>query len=647
MTTTPPKFGYPRLRLLDPNDPFVQLLESYGYRVALRMDSWCEVLAARGEERFVGRGFDDAEALADLRKAMFPSAAADWLLASVLGAPSPATVTAVEQAPETTHDAATIATDAGNTTRAADVAPDPPTMTARDELDGALPELAAAPLDGLADASATSSPAAPALVTLAAPVTKPSARVTAPPAEPPPPQALATPTRDDKLKIEAELAIVDGIQKEIERDLNDLGLMAPEVQRLEMLSWIARARACVGRAEATEVHVAVAKVAKRLSELAKVLWPGNVKALQLATMPWEVVPRGRFVVETWSDAAESIEMMRAERRDEDARARRDPFGWTDADRLRPRAENGAELFRDVEATLTKLNAIFNIADAERAATALRWLRGDVPGFAWGSAMGKLRQRVQSLGGEANRLRQLLDPYFRPTTPWQELVEGAPKDRVDASAVRAALPSAGARKEDLVSWLQSAIAVLETAELVEVLAPLRAEVLALGDLDVIGDRRARRRWREIRDGLSPPVDAPAAPLADDVSEPEGEPVDVAGAAFDALVERVREHTRGKTAMFVSNREDPVLQTKLESMLGLSLSWYEATPRRVQAACDRIAGGGLDFVLSATGFQTHKADDQLAKAAKSARVTLVRVNRGRPVACVLALARELGIDEAGAA
>ena len=111
--------------------------------------------------------------------------------------------------------------------------------------------------------------------------------------------------------------------------------------------------------------------------------------------------------------------------------------------------------------------------------------------------------------------------------------------------------------------------------------------------------------------------------------------------------MRARTNGKRALFVSNREDPALKAKLEELLGLELHWYEATPRRVDAACERIARGGLDFVLSATGFQHHAVDDAITKAAKSARVTIVRVNRGRPVACVRALARELGIDEVGAA
>jgi hypothetical protein len=49
-----------------------------------------------------------------------------------------------------------------------------------------------------------------------------------------------------------------------------------------------------------------------------------------------------------------------------------------------------------------------------------------------------------------------------------------------------------------------------------------------------------------------------------------------------------------------------------------------------------------VLSATGFQVHGVDAAVSRAASAASVVYVRVNRGRPVACVQAIAREYGLS-----
>jgi hypothetical protein len=70
--------------------------------------------------------------------------------------------------------------------------------------------------------------------------------------------------------------------------------------------------------------------------------------------------------------------------------------------------------------------------------------------------------------------------------------------------------------------------------------------------------------------------------------------------------------------------------------------------VQAQSARLAKGGFDLVLFASGFKSHAVDAALAKAAQVARVPFVRVNRGRPVACVQAIAREFGVlgDSEGA-
>ena len=107
--------------------------------------------------------------------------------------------------------------------------------------------------------------------------------------------------------------------------------------------------------------------------------------------------------------------------------------------------------------------------------------------------------------------------------------------------------------------------------------------------------------------------------------------------------MRARVRGKSALFVSNRDDPDLKAKLEEQLGLDISWCDGNPRKVQAQCESIARRSYDLVLIATGFQAHTIDGILARAARAGGVPYVRVFKGRPLACVRALARSLGMQQ----
>lgn len=112
----------------------------------------------------------------------------------------------------------------------------------------------------------------------------------------------------------------------------------------------------------------------------------------------------------------------------------------------------------------------------------------------------------------------------------------------------------------------------------------------------------------------------------------------------MINTLREHVAGKTALFVTNRADPELHRTLERELGLSITWCEGQPRRIDAQCDSIARGRYDLVLCATGFQSHATERLLCPAARRAGVPYVRVNKGRLAACVQALARDFGLAAA---
>ena len=96
------------------------------------------------------------------------------------------------------------------------------------------------------------------------------------------------------------------------------------------------------------------------------------------------------------------------------------------------------------------------------------------------------------------------------------------------------------------------------------------------------------------------------------------------------------------MFISNRNDPLLHERLLKALAFAeLDWCEADVKRAQAAEQKVAGGGYDFVLAATGFLSHSVDGRIAKVCRARQIPYVRVERGRPLTCVRSLARDLGI------
>ena len=95
--------------------------------------------------------------------------------------------------------------------------------------------------------------------------------------------------------------------------------------------------------------------------------------------------------------------------------------------------------------------------------------------------------------------------------------------------------------------------------------------------------------------------------------------------------------------VTNRNDPALASKLQELFGFaSVEIVDNAQRRIEAAAQRVATGKYDFVFAATGFLPHKVDGSLMQACRDAKKLYVRVNRGRPLACIRALARELGLQ-----
>jgi hypothetical protein len=483
------------------------------------------------------------------------------------------------------------------------------------------------------------------------------------------------------------LEVVERIFADIGDCEHVLACLTPERQRLWLLIWICRARAEQEKhPRATEVARAVARVARRLADLARAFWPGSVRALQLNASPADVGlgrRQGEVRPRLWSEAADSADRALEDHLAQAEWVGLDEDGWADAAQLDPRPQNSAALLEQVAAELEALashttnGAALDDRAVERMThlgRMLRWMRGGVAEpVRWGTAMGRLRQIGYTLGERGEPIREVCDPRHRPRRPW------AWAATLDAPRVPEPTPpiddppAPGADPAALGVWLVKAFA-LDTPALVARLAPRKEEFCALEETALPSpDRRLRRRFRElvrrlnaydpnavdgapgseppdrrVGDGTSAGALGLARVVVDSVPPSEDEPQPPSSLqTLQTLCAAVRPRTEGRRALFVSNRHDPPLQTKLEGLLGLSVTWCEGSPRRVQAQCERIAHGAFDLVLSATGFQDHAADGVLARAARAASVPLVRVDRGRPLACVRAIARELGIGQESSA
>jgi len=111
------------------------------------------------------------------------------------------------------------------------------------------------------------------------------------------------------------LADVNAIARRIEDAADELPRMAPEIQRLTMFVWLARARELQDNAPHDDrIYDRVAKIAWQLGGLAKVCWPGNIAALKRESAPQRSLSGlcdsnelQRASPRTWGEAADAAE----------------------------------------------------------------------------------------------------------------------------------------------------------------------------------------------------------------------------------------------------------------------------------------------------------------------------------------------------
>jgi hypothetical protein len=262
----------------------------------------------------------------------------------------------------------------------------------------------------------------------------------------------------------------------------------------------------------------------------------------------------------------------------------------------------------------------------------------------------------------------LNPEFCPDQNWAAILDRAtvqsrrPPDETPASQteqareqditdVLAAAPSGvPADRVDLLDWLVQALAFADTEHdrIVEVARLFAEQIQDITPDDLpASDRRLRRRLEKLKRALEPAAEERAPESVEipaESADPEGEEEVSAHWSIPAGVrDRVVPFTRGKRALFITNRNDSELRDRLAGMLELqSLDLAEGEERRIDAAVKSIGAAAYDMVLGATGFMNHKSDERISRACRRAGINYVRVDRGRPLTCLLALAKNFGIE-----
>lgn len=583
------------------------LLSVMGYAVRQRAHEWCECLIEGFGEAWVGHGSDPATALSQAVSRMLPSRLGLALLDTRLQAMD-------------TPDAAPEDADADTCAPVEVPEPMPVVDEAPDVSEDALP---------FEPPRILSRPAAAAPTTPATPV-----RIG--------PVLAVGPSLGERL---AAIAI------EVEEAVAlDFALLAPELMRLQMLAWVAAARDLQDRAGDAEAEAATRALVQRLTRHGKRYWPGNVTALRQSVTPMIAGRESGFaqVCHSWQDVAEA-----AEARIEVLRRGRDEYGWADAGALPPPPASPESRLGDVRASLVTILGRPEAPGTEfearvrglsraaltalvQAARMLRWLRGTVEPDAWGVLMGRLRRAAQ-VSRDAT-LNEALNPTFTPTKSWALHLRPAGAHGPTTPAV----PTAEAGEAAFVGWLKETGDRLDLSLLRRLLRTHRERLAALDTAVALAGsdyRGIRRRLRNLLEETSDPSSEVEAAEAEAAADPvvssapdDGEP------PTPTFVDRARALVQGKRALFVSNRTDPELETRLTEMLGLTLDWRSVDqPRSLQSAGERIRMGAFDLVLVATGFIDHSSEAMLREAIDATDVPMLRLGKGRLLACAQAIVR----------
>lgn len=645
-------------------------LTDLGYAIAFRSNGWVECLLRRGNERWLGTGGDEAEAFSNALHAALPSEVARvaFEIAVQRGLQSKAQA----------HVPPSPAADSTTTSTTGPVA-DPTVTLPTTRIDAEVtPSEAPEPVAAAPDLPSPTSATTTRSAAEAAPRTEP----TTPTAEP---IVILAPASAETATVEpisadAAHSELDDLEKAIQENYEEASLIEPARQRLLITQWMARARALEAAApQDSHLSHRVYGIAQSVGKLAKVWWPGSVQALAKANSPVackrDLDPGLAKHIRTWHDieiaAAAGLEQLEESAQDRGL----DDFGWRDAAALEPAPRDPKALLDEVRIALELRTAPRLLAPRETAhteqlkpslrsdyantqikwaeiAAKTRWLRGCPQNVEiWGAAMGRLRWLAEHDPVLGAAIRTVIDPEFQPLGDWmRHLGVDKQERRRQRSAVVRRTPPSEATQADIAVWLTDAFEFgddLPNERIARLLGEVTSQVLTI-DESAFSERKHRRRLKRLQELLRGPVAAPSPDVAQTERSSEADPAPANAAPEPApslehvLVAQLRPHTVGRRALFVSNRLDQDRDDKLQALLGFSsIDPCLHEPARIGSKEQAIGRGTYDFVLAATGFLPHKVDGSLKTACRHVGVPYVRVNRGRPLQCLLHLARELGI------
>lgn len=651
------------------SDTLLRALEGLQLKVLFRENGWWECLLV-GDETWRGEGADRAGALQDALRRALPTTLSRTLFEQRLGttsvAPRPAAQSQIEVVnlsipPSFATPVLTIQPPSAPPAPAVlTLHPTPaPARSAQSLVPQSLaPQSLPPALSGPPTLIPSIAPSlAPAVTPTVAPGAGAGATV--------PPDARFTSPKD-------VLAEIKTMKKQIEVDAEELALSSTRRQRLVLLGWITRARAAqTAFPDDSKIDGALSQLARTLTGYCQTWWPGSVRSLKITTRPEDVIHDLTIPVDrppsTWQEAAEAAERNVRVVEEEDEAKGRDGYGWADATRLNPPPRDADAMLDEVIVLVEKLSGPIGTGASGTDmpegpvflewARKLRWAREttSVPAR-WGNLMGRFRFWLREHSGRYPDVQRTLDADFCPDRSWAALLGLDPETVARNRELRELFTSPPLPEQQpdatvLQEWLARALTYSDThlAQIVAAMQPFR-DVLAPLDGDKLpgADRRMRRRFSKLQKELLSPELAeaplPSEPLAPEAPESPSDPVADAAAIPSELREPILPYTRGKHALFVSNRADPNLRERLKSLFEFAeLDWLTGETKRRQALVTPIASGTYQFVLGATGFLSHSIDGQISQACRKGKVPYVRVHRGRPLACLRAMQRELGLEE----
>jgi hypothetical protein len=488
---------------------------------------------------------------------------------------------------------------------------------------------------------------------------------------------------------EARLEL-EGLTAEIAASESDWERCAPALLRAHLARAVCRLRSLDERAfdwsEATQlVHARLGLI----HDLSRRCWPGclqllgrdgspaslladlrttGLSATRLATLARDVgLPSA--VPEDWTQAALLAAAALDQLESEAAASGMDDWGWADrsvsADQSRAPA-SPERLYRQVRRVVESETGPLGDEASGRplarpgvetpsvrrligAARALRWLRGSPLAVGdWGLLAGRLRWTAQSghLSPDAARwLRNVLEPTMVPQRGWDAelaLDDESKRRRERRDRLLARRPGPQAPRQAVADWLRdAATGGLSHDEVRPLLLPEWTGRDKDAIVLLVPQKVHRDKVSRLLGASKTPPGTPSGGLGADVGVSDWETTISNGFRSIAhVLPGVLTRTRGLRTLFVGNRPDRQLQTRLSGLLETGvLDWCDIS-RGARSFVERVSSGSYDLVLAATGFIDHPVEKRFRTALpEGARI--VRVDRGRPVATVLALARDFGL------